>query len=190
MLLKGLVRKLPICWLIGNIFTVEDLLMYFPYRFNDNRIRDLSEVEHDEVVTVEGMVISMPSLSFYGRKKSRLMVRIMVEKYVISAVFFNQAYLKNKIIMNQPITITGKWNRHKQQITVSQYHNGSAPPNGNEFQPVYSVRGDITVKGLRRFITIAFQQFGKEIHDTFPSFFIAAVPFIFTQRIDSCNAFS
>ena len=172
MLLKGLVRKHANMLAELNVFTVEDLLMYFPYRFNDNRIRDLSEVEHDERVTVEGLVISMPSLSFYGRKKSRLMVRIMVDKYVISAVFFNQAYLKNKIVMNQPITITGKWNRHKQQITVSQYHIGSATPNGDEFQPVYSVKGDLTVKGLRRFITIAFQQYGKEIKDTFPSFLL------------------
>ena len=30
-----------------DIFTIEDLLMYFPYRYNDYRIRDLREAEHE-----------------------------------------------------------------------------------------------------------------------------------------------
>lgn len=152
-----------------NIYTVEDLLMYFPYRYDDNRIRDLAEVGHDERVTVEGKVISQPLLSYYGRKKSRLSIKIMVENYVVTAVFFNQAYLKNKININETITVRGKWNRHRQQISVISYHLGSTiHTNAIDFQPVYSVKGNLTVKGLKRFIRLTFEQFGNEIEETLP----------------------
>jgi len=37
-----------------KIFTIQDLLDYFPYRYEDYRLRDITEVQHDEKVTVEG----------------------------------------------------------------------------------------------------------------------------------------
>lgn len=155
-----------------DVHTVEDLLLYLPYRYNDNRIRDLSEVNHDERVTVQGTIISGPNVSFYGRKKSRLTIRVMVENYVITAVFFNQAYLKNKLIVNQPIILTGKWNRHRQQINVQQYKLGVTSQNGSDFQPVYSVKGDLTIRTIRRCITNGFQQFAHSIGETLPNFLI------------------
>ena len=70
-----------------NIFTVEDLLFYFPYRYDDFRLKNLEEAEHDEKVTVEGIIQSVPSLTFYGRKKSRLTCRVLVGNHLITAVF-------------------------------------------------------------------------------------------------------
>ena len=52
-----------------QVYTVEDLLLYLPFRYDDNRIRDLAEVQHDERVTVEGVIVSVPTLQYFGRKK-------------------------------------------------------------------------------------------------------------------------
>ncbi len=156
-----------------EIYTVEDLLTYFPFRYNDNRIRDLSEVEHEERVTVEGIIISVPSVAYYGRRKSRLTVRVKADRYVITAVFFNQAYLKNKLVLNEKITLTGKWNRYRQQITVNSFYLGEQRGlYQTEFEPVYSVKGDLTVRGIKRFIEMAFKQYGHELVDRLPSFLL------------------
>ena len=152
-----------------NIFTVEDLLFYFPYRYDDHRLKSLEEAKHDERITVEGMIMSIPSLTFYGRKKSRLTCRILVENHLITAVFFNQHYLKDKLVLNEKIVVSGKWNQHRRQITVSQARIGSSFPVENQpFQPVYSVKGDFTVSGLRRFIQLAFTQYGHLIPENLP----------------------
>ena len=37
-----------------------------------------------------------------------------------------------------------------------------------DFEPVYSLKGKITTKGMRKFISIAFQQFGQEIEEILP----------------------
>jgi ATP-dependent DNA helicase RecG len=151
-----------------KIFSINDLLEYFPYRYDDYSLRDLAEVQHDEKVTVEGKVHSEPSLSFYGRKKSKLMIRLFVGRYLIKVVFFNQPYLKNKLIVNETITVTGKWDAHRQTITASEMQAG---PNGKikDFEPVYSLRGKITNKGMRKFIYLAFQQYGQFIEENMPS---------------------
>jgi ATP-dependent DNA helicase RecG len=150
-----------------RIETIEDLLEYFPYRYEDYRLRDLTEVKHDERITVEGKVHSEPSLMYYGKKRSRLTIRLLVERYLIQVVFFNQAYLKNKFQVNEMVTVTGKWDQHRQMITASQAKMGSNESE-KKFVPVYSVKGDVTVKGLRRFINLAFSQYGKDITETLP----------------------
>lgn len=150
-----------------KISTIQDLLEYFPYRYEDYRLRDLTEVQHDEKVTVEGKVHSEPSFIYYGRKKSKLTIRVLVGSYLIKAVFFNQPYLKNKIGMNETVTVTGKWDAHRQTITANELQMG---PNmkQNDFEPVYSVRGKLTNKGMRKFIALALKQFGTFMEETLP----------------------
>lgn len=150
-----------------NIYHVQDLFEHFPFRYEDYQLRDLADVSHEERITVEGKVHSEPSLLYYGRKKSKLTIRMLVDRYLVQVVFFNQPYLKNKITMNQTITVTGKWDQHRQMITANEIHTGSFNP-GKELEPVYAVKGKLTVKGIRKFIALAFSQYGQSIKETLP----------------------
>lgn len=151
-----------------SIRSVGDLLEYFPYRYEDYRLKDLAEVKHDEKVTVEGKVHSEPSLVYYGRKKNRLTVRLLVGRYLIIATFFNQPYLKQKIKVGETITITGKWDQHRQTITANEMSLGEHAKS-QDFEPVYAVKGKMTVKTIRRLIKLAFSQFGHEIEEILPA---------------------
>lgn len=150
-----------------KIYTIQDLLEYFPYRYEDYRLREITDVKHEEKITIEGKVHSEPSLSYYGRKKSKLMIRMFVGQYLIKVVFFNQPYLKTKIVMNETITVTGKWDAHRQTITANEMQVGQNAKS-KDFEPVYSLKGKITTKGMRKFISIAFQQFGQDIEESLP----------------------
>ncbi|MEG0380883.1 MAG: DNA helicase RecG, partial [Kurthia sp.] len=99
-----------------KIHTVEDLIWTFPYRHEDFRLKDLAETPHNERVTVEGRVESVPTVLFLGNKKSRLQVQMLAGRHLIKVVFFNQAYLKNKLEPGMMITVTGKWDRGRQVI--------------------------------------------------------------------------
>jgi ATP-dependent DNA helicase RecG len=150
-----------------RVYTVKDLLEYFPYRYEDYRLRDLTEVKHDERITIEGKVHSEPSLIYYGRKRSRLTLRVLVDNYLINVVVFNQPYLKNSIELNSPITVTGKWDQHRQTITANELKKGNSAGK-KEFEPVYHLKGTLTVKGIRRYIQLALSQFGSHIEENLP----------------------
>ncbi|WP_066318436.1 ATP-dependent DNA helicase RecG [Bacillus sp. FJAT-29814] len=171
MALKGIGEETAESLAEMNIVTIRDLLEYFPYRYEDYRLRDLTEVQHDEKITVEGKVHSEPSLAYYGRKKSKLTIRMFIGVYLIKVVFFNQPYLKNKLNMNDIITVTGKWDAHRQTITANEVQLGTNTK-VNQFEPVYSLRGKITTKGMRKFISLAFQQYGSLIEETLPGYFL------------------
>lgn len=150
-----------------NIFTISDLLEHFPFRYEDYRLRDLSDVKHEERITVEGQVQSEPSLVFYGRKRSRLTVRLLVNRYLVQVVFFNQPYLKNKFVINDTVTVTGMWNQHRLMLTANKvsFHSHSLT---KAFEPVYNVKGKLTSKSIKRFIQLAYRQFEGQIHETLP----------------------
>lgn len=150
-----------------GIESVEDLLMHLPYRYEDYRLRDISEVKHDEKITVEGKVHGEPSLMYYGKKKSRLTFRVFVGSFLVKAVCFNRPFYKNKLAINDTITITGKWDQHRQTITVLEIHFGPFTQE-REVEPVYSVKGNITVKQMRKFIHSALKEYGDRIDNSLP----------------------
>lgn len=170
--LKGIGEETAESFAEMKIFTIHDLLEYFPYRYDDYSLRDLTEVQHDEKVTVEGKVHSEPSLVYYGRKKSKLTIRLFVGAYLIKVVFFNQPYLKNKLQINETITVTGKWDAHRQTITANEMQVGQNRKT-NDFEPVYSLKGKVTTKGMRKFMSLAFQQFGQYIEEPLPASFLS-----------------
>lgn len=154
-----------------GIFTVSDLLEYYPYRYDDYEPVNLAEVKHNERITVEGKVHSEPSLSYFGRKKSRIMLRILVENVLIKAVIFNRPFLKNQIIIGETVTITGKFDQHRQTLTINELHNGSRKNDGT-IEPVYGVKGNLTVKKLRKLTKSALKVASPYIEEILPVTFL------------------
>ena len=151
-----------------GIFTVNDLIEYLPYRYEDYRNKDLSEVKHDERVTVEGVVHSAPLLQYFGKNKSRLTFRVLVDRYLVTVICFNRPYYKTKLNLNEQVTVSGKWDQHRQTITLTDLVFGSRT-NANEIEPVYSIKGKMSVKTMRKFVEQAFKKFGQYIDDLVPS---------------------
>lgn len=151
-----------------GIFTISDLIEYLPYRYEDYRNKDLSEVKHDERVTVEGVVHSAPLLQYFGKNKSRLTFRVLVDRYLVTVICFNRPYYKTKLNLNEQVTVSGKWDQHKQTITLTDLVFGSRT-NTHEIEPVYSIKGKMTVKTMRKFVEQSFKKFGQYIDDYVPS---------------------
>ncbi|WP_279664967.1 ATP-dependent DNA helicase RecG [Ectobacillus ponti] len=149
-----------------GIYTIRDLIEYVPYRYEDYAMRDLAEVKHDERVTVEGKIHSLPVLQYYGKKKSRLTFRVLVDRYLINVVCFNRPYYKDKVLIDETVTVTGKWDQSRQTIAATEVKFGPVVRQ-QELEPVYSVRGKMSVKLMRRLIGAALQS-GMDVEDVLP----------------------
>ncbi|WP_438317503.1 ATP-dependent DNA helicase RecG [Sporosarcina sp. FA9] len=137
-----------------GIHCVNDLLMTFPYRHEDFRLKDLTETPHNERVTIEGRVESEPTILFLGKNRSRLQVRLLAGRHLVKAVFFNQHYLKARMTPGAVVTVTGKWDRGRQLINVSNFHAGPKTEQ-SDFEPVYSLKSVMHQKTFRRFMRSA-----------------------------------
>lgn len=150
-----------------NIHTIQDLLCYFPYRYDSHEIKPLKELVHEDKVTIEGRVLYEPSLNFYGKKKNRLTFTIEVEMVAVKVVMFNRAFLKKQINPGDIVTLTGKWDAHRLQITASFFKKGTIDQT-QEIQPVYGLKGNMTNQRLKKLIQTGFDQYGQQIEEILP----------------------
>ncbi|MHA6251333.1 ATP-dependent DNA helicase RecG [Oceanobacillus sp. CAU 1775] len=156
-----------------KIYTIEDLLLYLPYKYDVLEILPLSELIHEDKVTIVGKVLYEPSLNFYGRKKSRLVLTVEVEGIAVKAVMFNRAFAKKQINEGDTVTLTGKWDAHRLQITVSNYRVGVLEESA-EILTMYSVKGDISHYRLKKVINQALQDYGDRIEEILPETYLQA----------------
>ncbi len=150
-----------------NIDTLEELIMTFPYRHEDFQLKDLAETPHNERVTVEGRVESEPSVLFLGKSKSRTTVSVLVGRHLVKAVFFNQHYVKAKLQIGAIVSLTGKWDRGRQLITVSSHTIGPRT-GGADFEPVYSLKGTMHQKTFRKLMRQALDAASSSLKDCLP----------------------
>ncbi|MGE7128698.1 ATP-dependent DNA helicase RecG [Lysinibacillus xylanilyticus] len=150
-----------------GIETIADLLWTFPHRHEDFRLKDLAQTPHNERVTVECKVEREPTVLFLGRNKSRLQVTVLAGRHLVKVVFFNQGYLKQKLVPGAIVTITGKWDRGRQVINGTSVTFGPKTDQV-DFEPVYSLKGLIPQKRFRKYMRQVLDEFGAEIPDAVP----------------------
>ncbi|WP_128894298.1 ATP-dependent DNA helicase RecG [Longirhabdus pacifica] len=162
-----------------GISSVGDLLDYYPYRYEDYRLRELHEVTDGEKITVQGIIYSQPSVQHFGKKKSRLYCKVYVGKRLISAVWFNQAYLKEKITPSRELILSGKWDQKRLQLTVSEtefsIENSKV---AGTLQPVYSLNAKIGQKWMIKVITQALEQYQDHIPEVLPESILKKYDFL------------
>ncbi|MBD2846146.1 ATP-dependent DNA helicase RecG [Paenibacillus sp. IB182496] len=152
-----------------GIATAADLLEYYPFRYEDYRIRNLTEVKDGEKITVQGTVMSVPALQRYGRGKARLSCRVTIERWLVTAVWFNRAFLKDQLTVGREIVLTGKWDQRRKQLTVTESEFADkAGGRAGSLQPVYSITGSLTQSWMRRCIEQALEQLGGYIEEVLP----------------------
>ena len=150
-----------------GIDTIEDLLTYYPTRYNDFTPTDIDSAKDKQKITLQGVIVSEPILTRYGYRRNRLALRMQVGKEVILVTFFNQPYLKKQLALNQQVTVMGKWDAKRRQITANKLIKEQAD-NHNEFGAVYSVNKHIRQNTLQSFIRQAYEEYANIIPTYLP----------------------
>ncbi|HJF23044.1 MAG TPA: ATP-dependent DNA helicase RecG [Mammaliicoccus lentus] len=134
-----------------NIHTLEDLVLYLPTRYEDESVINLNEASDGDVVTVTGEVYSSPTVAFFGRNRSKLTCHMMINNIAVKVTFFNQPYLKKRLVMGETVTVKGKWEQKKQIIT-GQKVMAERQEGGNTLTPIYRLKEGLKQKQLNKYI--------------------------------------
>src|SRR5699024_7963532 len=105
---------------------------------------------------------------FYQRKKSRLVVSIKVEGAVVKGVLFNRAFAKKHFVPGETVTVNGKWDQHRLQITIDNYQQGEIKED-NPITPIYSSKGDIKNNQLKKIMLSAMADFQNNSPEILPN---------------------
>ena len=152
-----------------NIDTIEDLLTYYPTRYDDFTPNDLSTVKDKQRVTIKGKIVSEPLFSRFGYRRNRLSFRLQVGQQVVMATFFNQPYLKKQVELDRQVTVMGKWDASRQQVTGTKLVTATGTPE-NEFGAIYPTNKHLRQSTLRSLIRQAYEDYQRVIPTLLPTF--------------------
>lgn len=152
--LPGIGPKSAEKFLKVGIHTIEDLLTYFPFRYEDFESKSILDLQDGEKAVVVGHVVSPANVQYYGYKRNRLRFSIKQGEVVVSVSFFNQPYLADKIVMGQEVAIWGKWDKAKASLTGMKV----LAQVSEDLQPVYHVAQGISQTNLVKAIKAAVDQ--------------------------------
>ncbi|GAB2024859.1 ATP-dependent DNA helicase RecG [Lactovum odontotermitis] len=144
-----------------GISTVQDLLLYFPFRYEDVAGRQVMDLLDSEKATVVAEIVTPANLGYFGAHRSRLTFKAKQGDVIFGVSFFNQPYLKDKVEVGQTVALYGKWEAKRQQLlgmkilSTVEGENGEATTDA-DFQPIYHVMQGIKQTSLVKLIQTAF----------------------------------
>ena len=148
-----------------DIKTIEDLVSYYPYRYNFIKLDNLSESKDGDNVIIECIIDSIPIIRRFNSKMNSLTFRVGTNKKVTTIVIFNRAFLKNNLKLGMTITVFGKYNEIKNTVIATDIKLEKIE--NNTIESIYHLTSGLSNKNLRKYISSALNMI-TDIKDYIP----------------------
>ncbi len=136
-----------------NIYTLEDLLTYFPYRYDLFEPATLDANYNNERIAINVEVTTTPTTAYIKRNFNKLQFRCEHNQKSMYAVIFNRAFLKPHITLGKTITLIGKYNLNKNTFICDDIK--LTPLTNKEIIPIYHTNKNLKNNDLRKIISSA-----------------------------------
>ncbi len=160
-----------------NIYTVEDLVTHYPFRYEILKRCNLNEVEDGGKIIIDGKIESVPILMHFKAGLNKMNFRLVTASGVVGVSIFNRAFLKSQLTVGTGVTVIGKLDKAKNVITASDIKLETLM-NKVKIEPVYHCTSGLTNKNMSTYINMALLMFGKEILDYIPSSYLEKYSFL------------
>lgn len=158
-----------------GIFTLRDMLYYFPRRYVDySKLKPINRLWYGEEVTVIGSIENVQTRSIKGGKLQIIEALLGDGSGKIRLTWFNQPWIVQRLQRNPHISVSGKieqylgrlviYNPEWEPLTQQQLHT-------NRIVPVYPLTAKITQTWLRRQMNSAVSFWAPRLKDPLPDDF-------------------
>lgn len=126
-----------------NIFTIQDLITYYPYKYKLYHPVTLDNYEENTEVLINGYVASDAKIYYIKRNLNKISFRLNTGTRLINVIIFNRPFIKQHLLLNKYISVIGKYNIKTNTFTASDIK--LTPIIKNEIEPIYH-----TTQGLKQ----------------------------------------
>lgn len=164
--LKLTSKRIEVLHRLG-LFTTDDLLMYYPYRYEAITTSAFSDWKIKDKVWFEGEVVQLPR----SWRKGRLVTttfQVRSQEQILTITIFNRPWAKS-LNLNQILTIQGVYQGNS-KVTAISYDTKPLAEHAS-ITPIYSIKEGIRQKTLQTIIHSVLNQLQDEIIDDIPDEF-------------------
>ena len=158
-----------------NIYNIDDLLTYYPYRYDLFEPTNLTDDYDNERIAINVLVETTATTAFIRKNFNKLQFRVNHNGKVMYAVIFNRAFLKPHIVIGKTITLVGKYDLKRNTFICDDIKLN--PLTKKEIIPIYHIKKGIKNNDLRKIMESALVDSAR-IPNYIPDEFIMKYNFI------------
>ena len=157
-----------------NIFTLEDLITYFPRNHEDRSIpKKIAECNDGETVLIKAVTITKVSEI---RTRRLTMYRLVVRDSSASCVltWYNQKYLKDKFILGHTYTFFGKIENKlgKYEMKSPVFDEEGFDKNTGRIIPIYPLTNNLSQNMIRKIMEAGIKEVYGKLEETLPDYLL------------------
>ena len=158
-----------------NIFTLKDLITYYPRDYEDrSAITKLRDVKDGEKYTIEAVALTEVNVRYINRNRSleKLLIKDDTDNCVVT--WFNQPYVKDKIKKGQKYRFYGKVSIKNGVIELNSPTYDSIEKNKNtgKIIPLYPLTNSLSQNNIRQIIENGIKLVNNELPEVLPEYLI------------------
>lgn len=157
-----------------GIFTLKDLITYYPRTYEDrSKPKYICECRDGEEVLIEVVACSgMTNVRLNGKTMQRLMVRD--ETGLATITWFNQTYLKNKFKIGEKYKFFGKVNIKSGKVMINSpvFDIEENNKNTGRIIPIYPLTYNLSQNTLRKIMESAIEEVYGKLEETLPQYLL------------------
>ena len=141
-----------------KIKDTNDLVTYYPFRYNIIKKTNLKEAENNTYVTIDGKVETKPVYYRIKKNLDKLSFKMNTGTYIVNILIFNRGFMRTIIKEGSNITIIGKYDKMHNLITATEIKM-ELIGDKTIIEPVYHLTYGLSKKVLQKYINISLQDF-------------------------------
>lgn len=160
-----------------GIYTLEDLITYYPREYEDRgKPKKIAELKDGEEALIEVLVVSR--MGEQRIRKNMTIYKLIVRDDTASCVltWFNQSYLKNKFILGKKYKFYGKVSNKYGKIEINSpvYDEEETNKNTGKIIPIYALTYKLSQNTIRQVIENGLNAVKNEggLEETLPTYLL------------------
>ena len=159
-----------------GIYTLEDLITYYPRTYEDrSKPVKIAEVQDGEEVLIEGIATARVSeIRTRNRKMTIYKLIVRDETGSCTITWFNQSYLRNMFKPGEIYKFFGKVKRigNKVEMNSPVYDEGVNTKNTGKIIPIYPLTYNLSQNNIRKIIENGLELVKNKLKETLPDYLI------------------
>lgn len=137
-----------------KIYTGEDLINYYPYRYEIIKRSDINILNDGDKIVMDGIIEGQPTIIYVNKSLKKIIFRINNGSTILNITLYNRVHLYQELKSGKEITVIGKYNKLKNTVVVTDLRFGMLSANV-KIEPIYYTTSGLTVKQISKFINTA-----------------------------------
>ena len=135
-----------------KIFTIEDLIEHYPFRYEVLKRTNLLEIKDGDKIIIDGTIEGQPTVIYISPKLKKIIFRINTGHNILNITIYNRVYLMENIKSGRYVTIIGKYDKLKNAVIANEIRMEKLPAIP-KIESIYYTTAGLSKKNISKYIT-------------------------------------